>query len=212
MGTQSENIDYSRFGDAPIKVGQPRPQIEPLFCTPLYMSAIPSQEVHDELTTCLDDLVEWEDLEDSSWSGCHEVSKGVSNVIHEYELEILKDELDKHIRTFMRLMQYPINKYDIKESWFAKFAENSFAHLHTHGYADISGVYYYQTSGEDGDIFFETPGPHQGSKCFNQQTHVGYPPLNRGLLMFPGWLHHGVQRNLTDNVRISLSFNVYIDT
>ena len=36
-----------------------------------------------------------------------------------------------------------------------------------------------------------------------------YTPKEGKILLFPGWLEHGVKTNLTDNVRMSLSFNVY---
>ena len=32
------------------------------------------------------------------------------------------------------------------------------------------------------------------------------------ILLFPGWLKHGINTNNTDNIRISLSFNICFKT
>jgi len=36
---------------------------------------------------------------------------------------------------------------------------------------------------------------------------VTYRPRPGGMLIFPSWLYHGVEPNLTDTPRVSLSFN-----
>ena len=37
------------------------------------------------------------------------------------------------------------------------------------------------------------------------------PPTERKLILFPGWLEHGVERNNTDNLRMCLSANLTLD-
>ena len=44
-----------------------------------------------------------------------------------------------------------------RKSWINEFRKGSYAHEHHHSTADISGVYYYQTNGNDGSLFFESP-------------------------------------------------------
>ena len=90
------------------------------------------------------------------------------------------------------------------------FQKGNYAHIHKHGFSDISGVYYYRTNGSDGDIFFETPVTETGCSKFwmNHSLTFSIPPEKGLILLFPGWLSHGVRTNTTDNQRISLSFNI----
>ena len=100
-------------------------------------------------------------------------------------------------------------KYEL-QSWFSKFTPGDYAQIHNHKHVDISGVYYYKTNGDDGDFFFESPNPHLStSYTFG---HLGrrweYKPKSGKILLFPGWLNHGVKTNETKDERISLSFNI----
>ena len=69
------------------------------------------------------------------------------------------------------------------------------------------------TLSKDGDIFFEPPFPQmKQSKVFYQHSaswdHIPDPGK---LILFPGWLPHGVKTNTTDTDRISLSFNTFVN-
>ena len=62
----------------------------------------------------------------------------------------------------------------------------------------------------DGDLFFEDPRP---SSCTSIATNnlanrIRYTPQVGKLVLFPGWLPHGIMTNTTDNKRVSLSFNI----
>jgi hypothetical protein len=43
---------------------------------------------------------------------------------------------------------------EIVDSWFNISYENNFQHFHIHNDFDISGIYYYQTNSEDGQLVF----------------------------------------------------------
>ena len=90
------------------------------------------------------------------------------------------------------------------------FQKGNYAHIHKHGFSDISGVYYYRTNGSDGDIFFETPVTETGCSKFwiNHSLTFNIAPEKGLIILFPGWLSHGVRTNTTDDQRISLSFNI----
>ena len=100
-------------------------------------------------------------------------------------------------------------EYD-RKSWINTFKKNSYAHIHSHSTADISGVYYYQTTGKDGNLFFETPVTETGCSKFwmDHSLTFNIAPEKGLILLFPGWLSHGVRTNTTDSQRISLSFNI----
>ena len=70
--------------------------------------------------------------------------------------------------------------------------------------------WYYKTNKEDGYLYFQTPNPYlEGSLCYTNQGHRWkHSPQEGKLLLFPGWLKHGVTTNETEDTRISISFNI----
>ncbi len=108
---------------------------------------------------------------------------------------------------------------DIENLWFNVNGINNTNSVHTHDNSFVSGVFYLKARPGQGNINFY--------KSFNQDFIVAsqaaidhYTPLNaacmtftpetKKLIMFPGWLPHGVERNEIDEERISISFNVKI--
>ena len=86
--------------------------------------------------------------------------------------------------------------------------------LHCHPNSFLSGVYYVNTTEETGNIVFQDPRPGANmSACpvmeFTPWTirQVSYQPAPGGMLIFPSWLYHGVGPNLSEALRVSLSFN-----
>jgi len=124
-------------------------------------------------------------------------------------LHKVKKIIDHHLRVYCSELNFPIRDYELN-TWFSLFKKGNYAHIHNHGLADISGVYYYKTNGKDGKIFFESPNPHfDTSRCYFWKGYRReYDPEEGHILLFPSWLRHGVETNQTDDVRISLSFNI----
>lgn len=101
--------------------------------------------------------------------------------------------------------------------WANINGENHTNSVHIHDNSFISGVFYVKA--ESGQ------GPINLYKCYSQDYIVAsqaqikyYTPISASamsfqpktgkLIMFPGYLPHGVERNGTKNDRISISFNV----
>jgi uncharacterized protein (TIGR02466 family) len=87
--------------------------------------------------------------------------------------------------------------------------------VHNHPLSFLSGVYYVQAPEDCGNLFFVDPRPAsvvtavpvaQLSPWTFQK--VVYQPKAGRLLIFPSWLGHGVEPNLSDLERVSVSFNV----
>ena len=93
------------------------------------------------------------------------------------------------------------------------YKKGNFCHIHEHGHVDISGVYYYDTSGDDGNLFFICPTPGLlSSPAYRQKSmiHEESPEIGK-IVLFPGWLHHGVEINTTDSTRICVAFNIVFE-
>jgi len=141
------------------------------------------------------------------------------NLFEEHNLTLFQQELDEHIFNYLNLINSPVAKkeenfkYKIFGSWMTLSTKKDYAHIHTHGSSDLSGVYYFQTNGNDGSIFFENPSKYlENSYCFSHiDSRASWKPEVGKLLLFPGWLPHGVTTNTTDHERISVSFNIIFE-
>jgi uncharacterized protein (TIGR02466 family) len=136
-----------------------------------------------------------------------------SNLIKDNKLKTLEREIIKHGNNFVNaiLNQKKIN-LRLVESWMTSTKENEFAPKHDHGSYDISGVIYIKTNGKDGSLYFESPTKQCTSSFLFRDTHppITIPPQEGLIILFPGWLEHGVMANITNNERISVSFNLNV--
>ncbi len=87
---------------------------------------------------------------------------------------------------------------------------------HAHGISLFSGVFYVKAEEKCGNIIFKNPmilqqfaiGERKIEKynSFNSITwHI--PPKSGDLIIFPSWLEHYVEPNLSNEDRISIAFN-----
>ena len=97
-------------------------------------------------------------------------------------------------------------------SWMARLEPGHYAAAHHHGHSDLSGVYYYKTTGDDGDLYFQTPNLASTTSIWSTQPHtISMPPEQGKLILFPGYLMHGIRTNVTEHTRVSVSFNIRFD-
>ena len=91
---------------------------------------------------------------------------------------------------------------------------------HKHMHAALSGTYYLKgvESGAEGNIVWRNPTaidyhmPHTIVENFTNITSGSYneKPEKGKLVLFPSWLEHYVEPNLTNEDRISMSFDTQI--
>ena len=127
-----------------------------------------------------------------------------------HSLNFIKKSVKEYLQNIG--FQYTPEPLSMTNSWITKTQKNEYAHIHTHQWSHISGVYYIKTNGKDGNLYF--PNIHRDLAsnpiigCATQETEA---PLETGvLILFPSDLSHGVKENRTDNVRYSLSFNIFM--
>jgi uncharacterized protein (TIGR02466 family) len=195
-----------------------------LFPTPVYTNQISSDKfelVQKELLTAINKIKENNLFQKrSDWNtNIFSISDPTFNrdIIKEYSLLLFKEQLELHIMQYMSEIGTPITKVSkdkilIQSAWFTQTMKDEYSHDHMHGDCDISGVYYIKTNGNDGSIYFNTPAPTiNSSYCFLHipGRHIT-PPSQGTILLFPGFLNHGVYCNKTDNERLSISFNISI--
>jgi uncharacterized protein (TIGR02466 family) len=107
--------------------------------------------------------------------------------------------------------QVPIRAANCWANINPKYASNK---IHDHANCLFSGVYYVQTPPDCGSLMFYDPRdartfykplvPNFTMYTADAVAHAAETGL---LLIFPSWLRHGVEPNLSDKERISISFN-----
>lgn len=148
----------------------------------------------------------WEDTVETSFK----YSPRDCNILQDMCLYTLEEIIIDQARFFCS--EYGLG-YDleVKESWINFSKKGGFQHSHNHLPYLLSGIYYYQTNGEDGSLQFTSPNP-----WLNDRTYpfgfdkVTYQPIVGRLIIFPSYLAHLVNINKTDSTRISVSFNIEV--
>lgn len=136
------------------------------------------------------------------------------NLIQEFNLIDFQQEIISNASRYMNEIGNNTSNFDfdIFESWMTVTHKGQFSPRHEHGAADISGTFYLQTDNTDGQIYFSTPVKQcQSSRCFSG-THpdLSLPPSDGMIVLFPGWLEHGVSCQTTDSTRIGIAFNISV--
>lgn len=105
-------------------------------------------------------------------------------------------------------------RLELKTCWALVHGKHASGVAHCHPNAFLSGVYYVAAPKECGAIHFQDPRPaaqmaaapvHEYAPWTVRQ--ISHQPSPGALLIFPSWLVHSVGPNLSDALRISISFN-----
>jgi uncharacterized protein (TIGR02466 family) len=81
--------------------------------------------------------------------------------------------------------------------------------LHNHGTYHFVGVYYIQAD-DTGDIVFHNPANILEECNPNGPfvSRIGFTPKSGDLLLWPAWVPHEVEMNLSNQQRINIAFNI----
>ena len=104
----------------------------------------------------------------------------------------------------------------LQSSWVNLNRKHDFNLSHRHPGSIFSGVYYIKVPENSGRIVFENPiAEHSltiGPEVVEEYNHFTsdawkLQPTEGKLIIFPSWLRHSVEPNLSNDDRISLAFN-----
>jgi len=128
------------------------------------------------------------------------------------ELISCVNDATKSVLRFLRIGQ---EAFEITGCWATVLAKGALHKAHSHPNNFLSGVYYVRVQPGADTINFHDP---------RRQTYVIRPPVveltaentdqvvvrvtNGTLLMFPSYLEHSVDGNMSEEERISISFNI----
>ncbi len=102
------------------------------------------------------------------------------------------------------------------QSWVNISPPGASNQIHYHANCHFSGVYYISLKApECGSIYFRDPRiasrmmtyPITALNDFTAEE-ILMPPEEGRMYVFPGWMEHGVEENMSDRDRVGISFNV----
>ena len=189
-----------------------------LFPTPVWTVQLENYKiVNDEMY----DYIKYEQNKDNVG-----ISKSNLKGWHSKDFELNDEAPQKFIKLIlssleqvMTDMNWEKNKQTIKISnmWAIINTGGSANLRHQHGNSTISGAYYVRAPENCGDIVFYDPRPAavyshpnvEGPNMLNAQVN-GITPKEGALVLFPSYLDHSVNENLSKEERIVISFNIKI--
>ena len=100
-------------------------------------------------------------------------------------------------------------------SWANVNEKGNWNFIHNHTGTDLSGVYYVKVPENSGEIVFFDPRKIDTKHSFFQEEQpqaFGIQPEEGNLILFPSYLEHMVTPSESDETRISIAFNVCVDS
>jgi uncharacterized protein (TIGR02466 family) len=188
---------------------------EAIFPTPIYWATVDNPQIQQRFEKVYENLILDNKLHyKSNWADTHKISSMdfSDNLIEKADLFEFKNELMAHLSKYLEDVgrNSGVEQVKITASWMSLFSRGDYAHQHCHGAADISGVYYVKAIPDDAKFYFRSSNKGMSSSyAFNQILDKKIiEPTTGMLVLFPGWLEHGVETQLLDHERVSVSFNL----
>ena len=165
--------------------------------------------------------------EKTAWTGDFH---GVGQIQRDPRFAWVTEQVEAHTLTYMEEMGMDLDKMDlyIQRAWPVISRPNQSVGAHAHYTSQVSAVYYVSVpkdfTTESGSFVIHNLSnmnefiPNLGGEHtdaikrwnpFNYKTGT-YPPKEGRLIIFPSRQTHGVGQNKTDEIRISLSFDIVI--
>lgn len=142
--------------------------------------------------------------------GGHEGMDRLDNLVYKYRkyLPTFSAFLDAHIKDYLLRMGRNV-EHTILHSWINLTPPGKRQPQHSHPNSLLSGVYYHQTIKEQGGIIFYNPNSFSRMAMFGAEEQAKcFDPIPSTLILFPSWLEHSTEENLSDTIRVSIAFNV----
>ena len=141
------------------------------------------------------------------------------NLHNNIDFKNIHDKLHEALNAFVNQFDYDNEKYflNIVNMWSIINKKYDYNELHSHSNSLWSGVYYVKAPEKCGKINLYDPRPQ--AHCVQHETKtkelsslnftkISFTPSDGKCVIFPGWLQHNVEPNMSNDDRIIISFNV----
>jgi uncharacterized protein (TIGR02466 family) len=190
--------------------------LESIFVTPMF---------HDFLNLDTHELEEYALRLQGQGSGRQKSNRlgwQSNDIQQDEEVESLIDTINNKL---VEVHQYSgLNKNErliVDNMWININSKYSYNRSHIHAKSFFSGVYYIKVPENSGSLNFKNPSELQrlfvndidhhiaDLSSFTAQNWTVQPHADM-MVLFPSWLEHDVDQNLSDDTRISIAFNTRI--
>ena len=183
-----------------------------LFPTPLFVFNL---KEHEQLNRQLLNLIYQLKTIDPGYTASNVLGwHSQANLFEIQELQQFKQTIDDAIAQVAQTMGYGGVKILPANCWANVSPKHASNKIHDHANCLLSGVYYVKTPKDCGNIMFYDP---RDAKTFYKPKVTSFTAYSADavahaaeagvLLIFPSWLKHGVEPNLSEDDRVSISFN-----
>ena len=185
--------------------------VHSLFPEPVYTSKLDRALTKKELKTI-------NEYKKETHKNAGNIASNDNYVLENKTLKNLKKDLHTKVMDYFDKVICTSNSIipHITQSWINYTETNQFHHRHFHSNSYVSGVFYIDAQKEVDSITFYRPGEIQKTIVLSVAQCNQFNSANWGcsiqtgdVVLFPSSLHHGVQKKKGNNIRISLSFNVF---
>jgi uncharacterized protein (TIGR02466 family) len=141
-------------------------------------------------------------------------------ILNDPKLKRIRHLINAHIASFVEDVYCPCFPLDVytTQSWLNFSKKGDFHHPHFHRNSFVSGVLYLNVVDGEDEIKFhrhqaQEPMIVPQSRQYNLWTsETWFFKVKMGtVVVFPSWLMHSVPKIETDSMRISLSFNTFVN-
>ena len=184
-----------------------------MFPTPVWtlVNNLTEEEIQELVRFSYEMVQKYPNLDISSKRGGGGSSASLT-INHPLVIGIIQNNLAEIIKEFE-----PVTKLSLKNYWVNVNPPGSYMIPHVHPRAVIACTLYIQTPPNCGKITFVNPNlaARQAFYSFKDVDYnyksYSFQPVPGMCIAFPAWLDHGVEENLSDTDRISISFNIIAD-
>lgn len=128
------------------------------------------------------------------------------------------DCVEKHFLYFKeKLNIQDIHNFKFKNAFVNVNPPYSYNIPHMHPNCFLTGVYYFKTPKNSGNLILKHPSPCKGLDDYSYKEYNAYnsslyniPPQEGKIYIFPNYIDHYVEPNYSKEDRISMSFNIDI--
>lgn len=183
--------------------------IQQLFYTPFYEDTIElDSEEHKTIRNFILDEESKSDWRVPEEWLCEMNSSFVPNKkYHHHQIfKSLVKKIHTHVYKFIDNDDFVSEHLEMSELWLNTYRKGHSQERHDHGSCFLSGNYFFDIPKNTGDMIVYHP---LSNKVIDGWApYAGKVKSETGkLILFPSYLYHAVERNHTDNLRITISFN-----
>ena len=121
----------------------------------------------------------------------------------------LKVKLDRKVKSYANKLglQFDTGSLEISTLWVNVMPKHCYHAFHIHPLSVVSGTYYVAVDGKTSPLRIQDPRQALFMACPPRPIQIDLKPKKGDFILFESWMNHEVPPNLSEETRVSVSFN-----